>query len=121
MVLAEKALGVTQEQDFAVTLHPVHLAPGAHDPRVVEADDGNQINAFLDESLQIGENWWDVVGLAARSEGTRDGDDHHLLALELLGGIESLRKTAGRRVRVGNGHPPTRLSAQLYETGQAVR
>jgi len=49
-----------------------------------------------------------VHGLAAGGESAGDGNEHDLLAGELLAGVVGLREAAGGRARVGDGGPAVR-------------
>ncbi len=85
--------------------HLVDLAPSAHNPAVIECDDGDDVDAFGLQLLEVLDVRRHMKGLAARREGAWDRDEHDLLALPLLGGVVLLRHAAGGRVVIGNRCP----------------
>ena len=107
-------MGDTHE---VLSRHLVDLAPSAHDPAVIERDDGDDVDALTLQLLDVLNVRRQVVGLAARREGARDGDEHDLLALPLLGGVVLLRHAAGGWVVVGDRCPSgSVLSADVKMT-----
>jgi hypothetical protein len=99
---------VAHEQDLAVLGAAVDLAPGVHDEGVVGGDDDDEVDALGRELVLALQVRRDVHGLAARGEGAGDGDEHDLLAGELLGGVVGLREAAGGWAGVGDGSPAVR-------------
>lgn len=85
MLLTKLGLGIAHEVDLAVAFDAVHLAPGGHDPGVVEADDDDHVDALGGHLVQILEHGRDVEGLAAGGEGAGDGDEDDLVGRRLLG------------------------------------
>ena len=103
MVLGERR--VAHEEGLAVLGAAVDLCPGVHDEGVVGSDDDDLVDAFGGQLLlvlQVGRN---VHGLAARGEGTGDGDEDDLLAGEFLAGVVGLREATGGGGGVGDGGP----------------
>lgn len=103
MVLRERR--VAHEEGLAVLGAAVDLAPGVHDERVVGGDDDDLVDALGGQLLLVLQVGRDVHGLAAGGESAGDGDEHDLLAGELLAGVIGLGKAAGGGGRVGNGGP----------------
>lgn len=104
VVLAEKCLGVTQKQDL-VALDTVDLAPRVHDPRIVGRNCGDDVDALVLELLGLGNVGWQVVCLAAGSEGTGNGEDDDFLVCPLLASIVLLRAATCGGVAVRDGGP----------------
>lgn len=96
---------VAHEESLAVLGAAVDLAPSVHDEGVVGSNDDDLVDALGSELLLVLEVRRDVHGLAAGSESAGDGDEHDLLAGELLAGIVRLREAAGGRAGVGDGGP----------------
>jgi hypothetical protein len=107
VVLGERR--VAHEESLAVLGAAVDLAPGVHDEGVVGSDDDNLVDALGGELLLVLEVGRDVHGLAAGSESAGDGDEHDLLAGELLARVVRLREAAGGRAGVSDGGPAVRL------------
>ena len=103
VVLGERR--VAHEEGLAVLGAAVDLAPGVHDERVVGGDDDDLVDALGGQLLLVLQVGRDVNGLAAGGEGARDGDEHDLLAGELLAGVVGLGKAAGGGGGVGDGGP----------------
>ena len=106
MVLGERR--VAHEKSLAVLGAAVDLAPSVHDERVVGRNDDDLVDALGSELLLVLEVGRDVHGLAAGGKSAGDGDEHDLLAGELLAGVVGLREAAGGRARVGDGGPAVR-------------
>lgn len=88
-----------------ITLDAIDLAPGVHNPAVVGGNDGNDINTLVGKGLAVLDVRWQVVGLAARGESTRDREEDNLLACPFLAGIVFLGTTASSWVSIGDGCP----------------
>jgi hypothetical protein len=110
VVLGERR--VAHEEGLAVLGAAVDLAPGVHDEGVVGSDDDNLVDALGSELLLILEVGRDVHGLAAGSESAGDGDEHDLLAGELLARVVRLGEAAGGRAGVGDGGPAVSMWCQ---------
>lgn len=68
-----------------LVLDPIRLAPGRHDKGVVVGDEDDGVDALGLELVQVGQVGGDVLLLAGRGEGARDGDQDDLFVLELCG------------------------------------
>lgn len=90
-LMRELGLGIAHEQDLVGALDAVDFGPGAHDPCVVEADHDDLVDALGGDLVELLNVWRDVVGLAARGEGTRNRDEDDFLAGKLLAGVVGLR------------------------------
>lgn len=131
MLLAEKGLGVGQQDDLVVGRDLVDFAPGAHDEGVVGRDHGDLVDALFLQVVDLLDVWRQVVGLAAWGESacgvsecvankiverwgavrgivifTWNGDEDDLLAGPLLAGVELLWHTAGGGILVSDWSPP---------------
>ena len=78
----ELAVLVGQEQQ-AVVVDAVGLAPGGHDVWVVAGDDGNNVDALLLELWKLLDVVWDVLGGACWGEGAWEGEEDDLLVCPL--------------------------------------
>lgn len=78
------------EADLRVFFRPIDLAPSSHDPSIVACDHNDQIDALLQELIEVLEVRRNVVCLASWSESTWNRDQHDLLAGELLRCVEGL-------------------------------
>ena len=104
-------IGDTHE---VLSRHLVDLAPSAHNPAVIGRDDGDDVDSLVLQLLDVLDVRRQVIGLAARREGARDGDEHDLLALPLLRGVILLRHAASGWVVVGDRCPSSSvLSADV--------
>ena len=70
---------VVGEEEEAVVVDAVGLAPGGHDEWVVASEDGNDIDALGLELWELLDVVWDVLGGAGWGEGTWEGEEDDLL------------------------------------------
>jgi hypothetical protein len=73
-----------------IILNTVGLAPGTHDPVVIGGDEDDLVDALGLELVLVVDVRGDVLLLACRGEGPRDGDDDDLLLLGLLSRMSGL-------------------------------
>ena len=62
-----------------ITLDSIRLAPRTHNPRIVERNDGYDINSLALDRGQVVDVAGEVLGGAARCEGAWDGEENDLL------------------------------------------
>lgn len=74
----ELAVLVSQEQQ-AVVVDAVGLAPSGHDVWVVAGDDGDDVDALLLELWKLLNVVWDVLGGAGWGEGSWEGEEDDFL------------------------------------------
>lgn len=67
------------EEEEAIVVDAVGLAPAGHDVWVVVGNDGDDIDALLLQLWDLLDELWDVVGGAGWGEGSWKGEEDDLL------------------------------------------
>lgn len=84
------AEAVVTGEDDEVVLDVVGLAPGRHDPGVVESNDDDLVDTLGLELVLLLDVRGQVGDLAGGGEGTRDSDQNDLFVLELCEGASAI-------------------------------
>jgi len=68
----------TRETYDRIILDAIRLSPGTHNPRIIERNDSNDIDAFAFELSPVGDVAREVLGATARGESAGDGEEDDL-------------------------------------------
>lgn len=84
--LGKLGIGIREEKNI-IPANCIRLAPGTHHERIIESNDGDNVNSLLAELGQVLDISWHVVDGTGRGEGTGNGEQDDLLVGPLLRGI----------------------------------